>query len=132
MKLSKEARKGARLLFNAACPNGKLDEAKIRQVLVSIQERRPPQSGQILHELHRLVRLSIERSTATVETAVALSPAQQLEVQSALHQRFGSGVNAAFSLNPDLIAGTRVRVGSDIYDSNVRERLTRLRHGLSH
>jgi F-type H+-transporting ATPase subunit delta len=132
MKLSKEARKGARLLFNAACPNGKLDEAKIRQVLVNIQERRPPQSGQILHEFHRLVRLSIERSTATVETVVPLSQAQQSEVQSALHQRFGSGVNADFSLNPDLIAGTRVRVGSDIYDSNVRERLTRLRHGLSH
>jgi F-type H+-transporting ATPase subunit delta len=132
MKLSKEARKGARLLFNAACPNGKLDEAKIRQVLVNIQERRPPQSGQILHEFHRLVRLSIERSTATVETSVALSADQQSEVQTSLRQRFGSELTAVFSLNPELIAGTRVRVGSDIYDSNVRERLARLRHGLSH
>ena len=132
MKLSKEARKGARLLFHAACPNGKLDEVKIRQVLVNIQERRPPQSGQILHEFHRLVRLLIERSTATVETAVPLNALQQSEVQTALRQRFGPEVAAAFSLNPELFAGTRVRVGSDIYDSNVRERLARLRHGLSH
>ena len=132
MKLSKEARKGARLLFNAACPNGKLDEAKVRQVLVSVEQRRPPQSGQILHEFYRLVRLLIERSTATVETAVALSVAQKSEVQAALRQRFGSDVNATFSVNSDLIAGTRVRVGSDVYDSNIRDRLARLRQGLSH
>ncbi|MEI6870912.1 MAG: ATP synthase F1 subunit delta [Verrucomicrobiota bacterium] len=126
MKLSKEARKGARILFNAVCLGGLLDEAKVRLALAGIEERRPPHSRQILHEFHRLVRLQIERNTATVQTAVKLTSSQEAEIQSALRSNFGADLKAGFSVNPDLIAGTRVQIGSDVYDSNVKERLSRL------
>jgi len=132
MKLSKESRRGARLLFNAACPNGVLDESKVRQVLASVEQRKPSQSDQILHEFQRLVRLQIERHTATVETAVPLDLEQQAQVQAMLAQRFGVRTSAGFSVNPSLIAGMRVKVGSDVYDSNVKERLARLQNALTH
>ncbi len=126
MKLSKEARNGARILFNAVCPGGILDEAKVRLALVGVEQRRPPHSRQILHEFHRLVRLQIERYTATVQTAVKLTSSQEAEIQSSLRSSFGSDLNAGFTVNPELIAGLRVQIGSDVYDSNVKERLSRL------
>ncbi|NBV84720.1 MAG: H(+)-transporting ATPase [Verrucomicrobia bacterium] len=126
MKLSKEARNGARILFNAVCAGGLLDESKVRQALGALEKRRPAQSQQILHEFHRLVRLQIERNTATVQTAVSLTPVQEAEIQLSLRQNFGSGLTANFSINPELLGGTRIQIGSDVYDSNVKNRLARL------
>ncbi len=132
MKVCKEARKGAKSLFEAVRTGGRLDESKVRLALAAVLERTPPYQGQILHEFHRLVRLDVERRTALVETAAALEPAEQASVDASLRQRFGSDIYATFVVNPELIAGIRVRIGSDVYDSNVRERLARLRSELNH
>ena len=74
MKVSKESRKGARALYTASLTNGRLDEAKIRNVLAQVIERHPIGYGQILHEYHRLIRMEVERRTAVVESAGARFP----------------------------------------------------------
>jgi F-type H+-transporting ATPase subunit delta len=132
MKVCKEARKGARILFDAVRPEGRLDESKVRLALAAVVERKPPFEGQILHEFERLVRLEIEKHTALVESAVALDFSQKAGVESALRERFGAHIRTSFSVNPALIAGIRVQIGSDVYDANVLERLNRLRSDLSH
>jgi F-type H+-transporting ATPase subunit delta len=132
MKVCKEAKKGARILFDAAHTNGKLDESKVRLVLSEVVSRRPQFHAQILQELHRLVRLELESRAAVVQTASVLSPAEQQEMQVSLQGRFGSDLSVTFAVNEDLIAGIRLKVGSDVYDANVKERLARLRHELSH
>jgi F0F1-type ATP synthase delta subunit len=50
----------------------------------------------------------------------------------AVHQRFGADVETQFSVNAGLIAGVRIRVGSDLLDANVNERLLRLEAELAH
>lgn len=130
MKVCKEARKGARILFDAVRPEGRVDESKVRLALAAVVERKPPFEGQILHEFQRLVRLEIEKRTALVESAVSLDASQQAGVVHSLRERFGADIRTRFSVNPALIAGVRVQVGSDVYDSNVRERLERLRSEL--
>ena len=119
-------------MFDAVRPDGRLDESKVRLALAAVGERKPPFEGQILHEFQRLVRLEIEKRTALVESATALDDAQKLKIESALRARFGSDVRSGFSVNPELIAGIRVQIGSDVYDANVRERLNRLKSELSH
>lgn len=132
MKVCKEARKGARTLFDAVRPEGRIDESKVRLALAAVVERKPPFEGQILHEFQRLVRLEIERRTALVESSVPLDAPQKAQIEASLRERFGSDIRTGFSVNPELIAGIRVQVGSDVYDSNVRERLSRLRAELKH
>jgi len=132
MKVCKEARKGARILFDAVRTEGRIDESKVRLALAAVVERKPPFEGQILHEFYRLVRLEIESRTAKIESASPLDAAQTSRIESSLRERFGADIRTGFSVNPELIAGIRVQMGSDVYDSNVRERLNRLRSELAH
>jgi F-type H+-transporting ATPase subunit delta len=131
MKVSKEARKGARILFGSVKTDGVLDESKVRAAVSAVVGKRPPFAAEILGEFRRLVRLEIEKRTAAVQTAADIEPSQRTQFESSLKARFGGDLRVTFSTNPGLIAGTRVSVGSDVYDSNVRERLERLRLALS-
>jgi F-type H+-transporting ATPase subunit delta len=51
-------------------------------------------------------------------------------VQAGLDRAYGQGLETSFALNPDLIGGMRIRVGSDVYDGSVRARLAALEAAL--
>lgn len=132
MKVSKDSRKGARSLYSASLTNGRLDEVKVRGVLASVIQRRPVGYGQILHEYHRLVRMEVERRTAVVESAAPLCVTEEKLIEAAVKSRLGDDVRAEFLFDTDLIAGLRIRIGSNVYEATVRERLRRLRWELAH
>jgi F-type H+-transporting ATPase subunit delta len=73
-----------------------------------------------------LVKLEVERRTAKVESAVALSPEIQADVKSKLAKIYGQGLNISFAQNPALLGGLRIKVGSDVYDGSVQARLENL------
>jgi F-type H+-transporting ATPase subunit delta len=131
MKVSKVAKKGARALFAAVHTAGRLDQAKVRALLATVLERRPAGSAEILHEFQRLVRLELESHAALVESAEALGTAEVASVEKSLTARFGAETTFSYLVNPALIAGIRVKIGSDVYDASVRERLNRLKAELS-
>lgn len=111
---------------------GTLDHSKVSRVLAEVSSKRPAGYAQMLHEFHRLIRLEVERKTAIIQTASPIDAAARESLTNAVRQRFGADVEAHFSVNADLIAGVKIRVGSDLLDSNVRERLTRLEADLAH
>jgi len=119
------------MLFAAVHTGGRLDQDKVRALLASVVERRPAGSAEILHEFHRLVRLELESHAALVESAEALSALEVATVEKSLTARFGSETTFSYLVNPSLIAGIRVKIGSDVYDASVRERLSRLKAELS-
>jgi F-type H+-transporting ATPase subunit delta len=61
-----------------------------------------------------------------VETAVPLPPDLQADVQARLKELYGPAIQTEFSLNPALIGGMRVKVGSDVYDGSVQSQLATL------
>lgn len=44
-------------------------------------------------------------------------------VQKSLESSYGAGVDAVFAQEPNLIAGIRIQIGSDVYDGSIRARL---------
>jgi F-type H+-transporting ATPase subunit delta len=80
----------------------------------------------ILTHFQRLVKLDIERRTARVESATQLSDSLMAAVNANLAQRYGQGLDVGFIVNPALIGGLRVKVGSDVFDGSVRARLNEL------
>jgi F-type H+-transporting ATPase subunit delta len=127
MKISKQARRDAKQLFRSCVNNGLLDEGRVRQAVTSVLAQKPRGYVAILSHLQRLVKLDLDRRTARVESATALSPEQQTMMQANLGRRYGPGLNVSFSQNPALIGGLRVQVASDVYDGSVRARLEALR-----
>ncbi len=126
MKISKQARRDGKSLFNNCRVGGMLDEARVRKTVSAVIEMKPRGYVAILSHFQRLVKLDIERRSATVESAVAASEALQSSVTANLAARYGAGLNVKFAVNPSLIGGLRVKVGSDVYDGSVKARLSEL------
>ncbi len=126
MKLGKQTRREAKELFRATLVNGRMDEAKVRAVVTQVIEKKPRGYLAILEYFKKLVKLEQDRRSVRVESAIALSPEQQGGVASSLERLYGSGLSVQYSVNPDLIGGLRVRVGSDVYDGSVAARLENL------
>ncbi len=126
MKISKQARRDGKALFSSCRVNGVLDENRVRQTVSAVIAQKPRGYVGILSHLQRLVKLDLERRTARVESAAPVSEALQQSIRANLAQRYGQGLNIGFAVNPSLIGGLRVKVGSDVFDGSVRERLNDL------
>jgi len=126
MKISKQARRDAKQLFNSCKATGLLDEGRVRQTVQTVIARKPRGYVSILTHFERLVRLDLDRRAALVESAVALTPAQQTALRQNLTQRYGQGLNIVFAQNAALIGGLRIKVGSDLIDGSVQNRIAAL------
>ena len=126
MKISKQAQRDAKHLFNVCKVGGVLDEGRVRQTVTAVIAQKPRGFVGILSHFQRLVKLDIERRSARVESAVPASDALQASVKANLAKRYGQGLNVTFAVNPSLIGGLRVQVGSDVFDGSVKARLAEL------
>lgn len=126
MKISKVAAANARRLFGLCQADGKLDEAKLREVFQKVAEAKPRDFRAILAALHRLTRLDVERRTVTVTSAEALAPADERRVMSNLTAQYGDNLVFNFAIDPSLLGGLRIRVGNDVFDGTVQGRIDRL------
>ena len=126
MKGSKQSRRDAKQLFQSCQVDGALDEARVRQAVALLIEKKPRGYFGTLQELQRFVKLDVNNRSARVESAVALSEAQQQEVRASLGRLKGADVEVEFAEDADLIGGMRVKLGDDVYDGSVKTRLSRL------
>jgi F-type H+-transporting ATPase subunit delta len=124
MSQTKQARSEAKQLFRLCFVNGSLDEGRVREVVRRIAESTNRNRFNFLSNFQRLVKLDHDRHTATVQNATPLSADIQASVQVGLSHTYGPGLNTTFTHNPELIGGMRIKVGSDVYDSSVKARLT--------
>ena len=130
MKINKETRQLAKGLLRASFVDGKLDSARVSSLLKSLIEKKPRHYIQAIEAYKRLIRLEVEKRTATIETATELSPEAGQEIVANLKRKYGNDLAAHFVVSPELLGGMRIRVGSDVWDSSVRNRLQRLQQQL--
>lgn len=79
------------------------------------------------------IRLSAERRgvvAAEVTTAVALTDAQQQGLQAALRQALGRDPEITTRVDPAILGGLRVKVGSRLFDASIKSRLDQLKFAL--
>ncbi len=126
MKLDKDSRKLSKKLFQASFTDGRIDGAKVATIGKQVVTSKPRNSLGVLKEFQRLVRLEIESRHAVVESAAKLDDATKKQLVANLRAKYGKDITTEFKVSPDLLGGLRVKIGSDVFDSSVRERLNRL------
>jgi len=126
MRSTRRTRRAARTLYRICVVNGALDDGRARIVAKRLATSRRRGALPILASFQRLVRLDLDRHTARVESAAPLGDAVRGRIQSGLTRTYGPSLQMSFGENPSLIAGVRIKVGSDVYDDTVRARLTAL------
>jgi F-type H+-transporting ATPase subunit delta len=130
MQVTKEVRQMARELLRASSTDGQLDTGRVRSLVDAVLEKKPRNYSKILDYYKRLLRLELEKRHARIETASELDPQAANEIAQNLSRRYGTELSTEFVVNPELLGGMRVRVGSDVWDSTVRNRLERLEQQL--
>ena len=130
MKINKETRQLSKQLLRASFTDGQLDSGRVASLVKSLIEKKPRHYIQVLEAYQRLLRLEVEKRTATIETATELPQEAGEQIVANLKRKYGNELAARFVVNQDLLGGMRIRVGSDVWDSSVRNRLQRLQQQL--
>ena len=130
MKINKEIRRLSREMLQASFTDGQLDPGRIKSLVDSLIEKKPRHYIDVLKNYRRLLRLEVEKRRARVETASELDSTTSSELIANLKKKYGSDLSAEFIVNPELLGGMRIRVGSDVWDGTVRNRLERLQQQL--
>jgi len=78
-------------------------------------------------------RLAAERRgaiAAEVTTAIKLTAAQQKAISAALKQAFGKDPEISTIIDPTILGGLKVKVGSKLFDASIKSRLDQLKFAL--
>jgi F-type H+-transporting ATPase subunit delta len=130
MKINKEIRQLSREMLRASFTDGQLDPGRIRLLVDSVIAKKPRNYINVLKNYRRLLRLELEKRRARIETANEVDSATSLELIANLKKKYGSDLTAEFAVMPELLGGMRIRVGNDVWDGTVRNRLERLQQEL--
>ncbi|WP_184714528.1 F0F1 ATP synthase subunit delta [Caulobacter sp.] len=90
-------------------------------------------TGDLLGAIAAFVELSAKHRgvvTAEVVSATALSAAQLKGVQTALAEALGKTPEVSTRVDPSLLGGLKVRVGSRLFDASLRSKLDSLKFAL--
>ncbi|GGE47772.1 ATP synthase subunit delta [Marinicauda pacifica] len=94
---------------------------------------RNARAGDLPDAVRAFKQMAAERrgaTTADVESADKLTAAQLKELQAALKSALGRDVEVRAEVNPELIGGLVVKVGSRMFDSSLRTKLEGMRNAM--
>lgn len=126
MKSRKEALRIAKKIFAASWVDGQLDLPTVKRVVDKLKETRPRGYIQVADAYWRLVKLEIERNRAIIQSAIPLDENTKTQVVNDLKKKYGPQISPEFSISPELLGGMKIRVGSDVWDGSVKNRIERL------
>ena len=130
MRINKEIRRLSREMLRASFTDGQLDSGRIASVVDSLIARKPRNYIDVLKNYRRLLRVEVEKRHAQIETASDLDREASSKIIDNLKKRYGNDLTTEFVVNPQLLGGMRIRVGSDVWDGTVRNRLELLQQQL--
>jgi F-type H+-transporting ATPase subunit delta len=130
MKSTKEARKVSRQMFRHSFTLGKLDEEKISNMVQTVLATKPRRYVDVLKDYQRLLHLEVEKRHAVIESATPLNRSLGDRIVANLRARYGEDLTTEFRTNPELLGGLRIKIGDDVWDGSVRNRLNQLQEQL--
>ena len=122
----KQAQQLARQLFRLSIVNGELSAERVSGALEYIEKHSPRHQHAVLSAYHRLVAAEVARGQAVVEHAGPVNAQTVAEIAAKMSTRYGRKIAAVAKRNDALLAGVRVRIGDDVYESSVSDRLQTL------
>lgn len=126
MRGSKQILQLARQLYSLSLVDGQLSADRVSGVLQYLEKHPPAQPLPVLKAYRRLVAAEFAKGQAVVEHAGPVADSILKSIEGAMSQRYHRTVVAVTKSRPDLLAGLRVRVGDDIYESSVAAQLASL------
>jgi F-type H+-transporting ATPase subunit delta len=99
-------------------------------IAVLINNDRIGQVSEVAAAYRAILQEQLGIKPAEIVTARELSKAEQDKLVAEVGKLAGARIDASFKLDPAILGGTVVRIGSTVYDGSVRGRLERLKETL--
>ncbi|MFA5057635.1 MAG: F0F1 ATP synthase subunit delta [Opitutaceae bacterium] len=126
MRVSKQSQQFARQLFRLSLAEGQVSPERVDGVLAHLAAHPPRQPLAVLRHYHRLIAVQLAKNRALVEHAGVINDGILRAIEATFTQKYRRPVGAAARPDPRLIAGLRIRIGDDVYESSVAAQLTTL------
>lgn len=126
MAANKQTKLLAKQLFKLSLVNGAVSPEQVAGVLGWVEKHQPRHATSLLRTYQRFIAAEVAKSRAQVEHAGPVSDTVLRSIEAALTKKYRRAITATATPNPRLLAGLRVRVGSDVYESSVAGQLAAL------
>jgi F-type H+-transporting ATPase subunit delta len=123
---AKQIKALARQLFRLSLDKGLVSAERVEGVLAYVEKHKPARPVAVLKAYERMIAAELSRSEALVEHAGAVPAAALASISDFLSKKYSRKITAVSRPNPSLIAGLRVHIGDDIYESSVAGQLDAL------
>ena len=98
--------------------------------LMTVERGRAELLPHVSEEYAELLREHEGVALAVVTTTRKLDPAQRGQLEKKLERVTGKSVKVEAHIDPEILGGMRIRIGSTMYDGSLRRRLEDVRHNL--
>ncbi len=126
MQSSRQSQQLARHLCHLSLEDGAVSAPRVDAVLAFLQQHPPRQPLTVLKHYRRLIARELARRQAVIEHAGVIDDRILAEIEAAMTRKYQRPIAAVARPNPVLIAGLRIRVGDDVYESSVAGQLATL------
>ncbi|MDB4473741.1 F0F1 ATP synthase subunit delta [Opitutaceae bacterium] len=110
--------------------DGVVDAEKVAGVLAYLEKHPPASPMGMLKAYHRRISIELAKFNAVVEHAGSISDTILGSISGALSQKYHRPIAATARQDDSLIAGLRVRIADDVYESTVAGQLDTLANSL--
>lgn len=124
--ISAKVRAYVKQLVQLSLVDGQISAERVAGVLAYLEKNPPARPQAVLLVYHKLVAAELAKGEARVEHAGPVAPEALSAIAAALAKRYGRPVAATAKPNPALLAGLRVRIADDVYESSVAGQLASL------
>jgi F-type H+-transporting ATPase subunit delta len=122
----KQVQQLARQFLKLSILDGEVSPERVAGILQYIEKHRPANSIAVLKSYQRLVSSEIARREARVEHAGPMDQSILSSIAASMTKKYDRRIVGVSRRNDALLAGLRVRVGDDVYESSVAGQLATL------
>jgi F-type H+-transporting ATPase subunit delta len=120
-----------RKLLDVIVQRDGIDKPVRNLVAVLIDHRRLPFLPRIVEQLEKELDARMGFAEAQISSARELGDAERRTLEAQIEKSTGKKVRARYGLDPSLLGGAVVRIGSTIYDGSVKGQLERIKEAIS-
>jgi len=120
-----------RKLLDAIVQRGGIERPVRNLVAVLIDHRRLPFLSRVVEQLEKELDARLGFTEAQISSTRELGDSEKRTLETQIEKTTGKKVRATYGLDPSLLGGAVVRVGSTIYDGSVKGQLERIKEAIS-
>ena len=130
MRISRQHRRNARLLWQSVCVNGTPDADRIKAAVRDVQQHEGRGAEAVLMCFMQRLEVYIRANRIGVVSADRLSPRQEEQISGLFRGTEAARAGVSFAADPAVIGGLRVEKGYQVTDLTIARQLEILKDKL--